>query len=93
MDFDMRYHANMPITVRVRFDGKVFVPEEPVDLPPGTQGIFLAATEPVDTPHYWELTRDEALQALQRLIQRGVKGANIPNDALRRENLYEERGL
>jgi hypothetical protein len=30
------------MTVRVRFDGKVFVPEEPVDLPVGTQGIFLA---------------------------------------------------
>jgi hypothetical protein len=30
-------------TIRVHFDGKVFVPDEPVDLPAGTPGEFRAA--------------------------------------------------
>jgi hypothetical protein len=78
------------MTVRVRFDGKVFVPEEPVDLPVGTQGIFLVATEPEQLQSYWERTREDALRALQNLVQRGVHGACIPDQALRRENLYHE---
>jgi hypothetical protein len=78
------------MTVRVRFDGKVFVPEEPVDLPVGTQGIFLAATEPEQLQSYWVRTREDALRVLQNLVQRGLHGACIPDQALRRENLYHE---
>jgi hypothetical protein len=82
----------MATAVRARFNGKVFVPEEPVDLPVGTHGIFFAALEPEHAQSYWEHTREDALQALQRLVQRGVHGACIPDQSLRRENLYEERG-
>jgi len=84
---------DVPMTVRVRFNGKVFVPEEPVDLPAGTQGIFFAVPEPEHAQSYWERTREDALQALQHLVQRGVRGACIPDQSLRRENLYEELGL
>jgi hypothetical protein len=78
------------MTVRVRFDGKVFVPEEPVDLPVGTQGIFLVATEPEQLQSYWVRTREDAVRVLQNLVQRGLHGACIPDQALRRENLYHE---
>jgi hypothetical protein len=80
---------NMPVMVRVRFDGKVFVLEEPVNLPVGVQGIFFA-TEPVDALSYWVRTREDALRVLQNLVQRGLHGACIPDQALRRENLYHE---
>jgi hypothetical protein len=83
----------MTIAVRARFDGKVFVPDEPVDLPVGSSGVFLSSSEELPDQEYWEATREEALDALQRLVKRGVKGVNIPDDALRRENLYEDRGL
>jgi hypothetical protein len=33
----------MTVAVRARFDGKVFVPDEPVDLPVGPSGVFLSS--------------------------------------------------
>lgn len=74
--------------IRARFDGKVFVPDEPVDIPVGASGVFLMNQEEQNARTY-----KESLDALHRLIRRGVKGANIPDEALRRENLYDDRGL
>ena len=71
--------------IRAHYDGKTFVPDEPVDLP-------------VDQPVEVELlSSDEKakeierkLAALQRIASRAVN-ANIPDEALRRENMYEDR--
>ena len=76
----------MSIRVRAHFDGKVIVPDEPVDLP-------------VDEPIEAELTivrreprRSAAREAAwQKLLSRRISGLNIPDEALRRENLYEDR--
>lgn len=76
----------MGIKVRAHFDGKVIVPDEPVDLP-------------VDEPIEAELTvvrreprRSAAREAAwKELLSRRIPGLNIPDEALRRENLYEDR--
>ena len=75
----------MAITIRMRFDGKVFIPEEPVDVP---------LNEPLDfeyKPPEPKWDPEKAKAALRRLVSKAVD-ANIPLEALRRENLYEDRG-
>ena len=46
----MRYHQDMTRTIKVHFDGKVFVPDEPVDLPVGTQ-VEVHILAPAPVPH------------------------------------------
>lgn len=82
----------MTVAVRARFDGKVFVPLEPVDLPEGEIGVFLISSGELPDTKYWEATRSDALKALQELVADAVD-AGVPDEALRRENLYEDRGL
>jgi len=81
----------MSIVARVHFDGKIIVPEEPVDLPINQS---IEAEFRIPEP---KLAPDEIarrLEALGRLEATAVKGASIPLEALRRENLYEpDRGL
>jgi len=76
----------MAVVIRVHFDGKTLVPDEPVDLP-------------VNEPMEAELRslnaeaerRGRAQEAWERLKARKVRGSSIPLEALRRENLYEDR--
>ena len=70
----------MSMVIRMHFDGKVLVPDEPVDLP-------------VDKPLKGEVTviEPEREAAWQRLKSRKVRGSSIPLEVLRRENLYEDR--
>ncbi|OFX15124.1 MAG: hypothetical protein A2Z18_02250 [Armatimonadetes bacterium RBG_16_58_9] len=81
----------MSIVVRVHFDGKTIVPDEPVDLP-------------INQPMEAELRIPESRLAADKIKQRldalsslealAVKAANIPLEALQRENLYDsDRGL
>lgn len=78
----------MSIRVRVHFDGKAIIPDEPVDLP---------VDEPIEAD-LRVLSREEReqdiarrLAAIERIASRAVHGANIPDEALRRENMYEDR--
>lgn len=74
----------MSIVIRAHFDGKTIVPDEPVHLP-------------VDKPLEASLTllgenrgrSPEREAAWQRLKSRRIKGVRIPDEALRRENIYE----
>jgi hypothetical protein len=80
--------AKMSITIRAHYDGKAIVPDEPVDLPVGQQleaevKVLPAEAEPGDAA--------EAREAWRRFVSRGLHGVNIPDEALRRENMYEER--
>ena len=78
----------MSMTIRAHFDGKVIVPDEPVELPvdqPLKVEVHVAPSE------YSNLTPEERRAALDRLVTQAIPGLNIPDDALRRENLYEER--
>ena len=73
------------MVIRMRFDGKVFTPEEPVDMP---------LNEPLDfeyKPPEPKWDPEKAKAAIQRIVSR-AKPVGIPLEALRRENMYEDRG-
>lgn len=81
----------MSVVIRVHFDGKNIIPDEPVDLP---------INQPMEAELHFseeklsaeEISRRRA--ALKRLASRAVHGLKIPDEALNRENLYEsDRGL
>jgi len=79
----------MAIVIRAHFDGKVIVPDEPVDLPVDTPLEFELKQEPAPLP--WD--PEKAKQAVKWLTEHAIPGLNIPDEALRRENMYEDRGL
>ena len=76
----------MAVRIRAHYDGKTFVPDEPVDLKIG---------EPVEVERIErklsaaEIKRRRA--ALRRIASEAIPGLNIPDEALRRENMYEDR--
>jgi len=76
------------MVIRAHFDGKTLVLDEPVDLP---------VNEPLEfelKPREPEWDPEKAKEAVRRIASRAVHGLNIPDEALRRENMYEPpRGL
>lgn len=81
----------MAMTIRAHFDGKVIVPDEPVDLPVGQSlQVELKVLSTLEGSEYQKLSIEERLERLQRISGR-ISGPVIPDEALRRENLYEER--
>lgn len=78
----------MSLTLRAHFDGKVIVPDEPVELPVGQP---LSVEVQVAASNGSSLSGEEWHAALDRLVAVAIPGLNIPDEALRRENLYEER--
>jgi hypothetical protein len=84
----------MALTIRAHFDGKVIVPEEPVDLPVGqsleVELKLVPTLETLEGSDYQKLSIEERLERLARATGR-ISGPAIPLEALRRENLYEER--
>ena len=79
------------MVVRMHFDGKVFVPDEPVDVP-------------VDQPLEAELRMPEAKlspaeiesrrAAIRRLAAKAIHGLNMSDFAFSRESIYwPPRGL
>jgi hypothetical protein len=83
--------GDMSVFIRVHYDGKTIVPDEPVDLPIN-QPMEAEFRIPESRLDENEIKR--RLEALTRLEATAVKGANIPLEALRRENMYEpDRGL
>ena len=75
----------MAIVARVHFDGKVIIPDEPVDLPVG---------ESIEAEFRVSSRREDRRQATQaaweQFIACVVPGLSIPEDAYRRENMYED---
>jgi hypothetical protein len=80
----------MSMTIRARFDGKVIIPDEPVELPVG-QPLQIEVS--AASAEYSALTPEERRAALDRLIARAIPGLSIPDEALRRENLYADECL
>jgi hypothetical protein len=78
----------MIVTIRAHFDGKVIVPDEPVELPINQPlKVQLQSLPPQgETP-----SADRAREALDRLAARAIHGLRISDEALRREHLYEDR--
>jgi len=72
--------------IRARFSGRVIIPEEPLELPEGQSLEVIikclpseACPESVDAQRAW-----------QELKATAIKGLKIPDEALQREQLYEE---
>ena len=88
------------MTIRARFNGTVIVPDEPLDLPVDaalelevkrTNGFspeVAAAMEAARDPAYTA----GRLAALREFVAQAVEGADIPDEMLRREHLYGDRG-
>ena len=80
----------MSVRIKAHFDGKVIVPDEPVDLPVNEPLEFDLRQTPVE--FVWD--PEKAKEAVRQIASRAVHGLNIPDEALRRENMYEPpRGL
>jgi len=78
------------IVIRAHFDGKAIIPDEPVDLPINEPLEF----ELKQVPDELEWDPKKARAAIRDIASRAVHGLSIPDEALRRENLYEpDRGL
>jgi hypothetical protein len=85
----------MCLHIRAHFDGKFFVPDQPVDLPVN-QRVDLEVTSADGNGAANGQARPDAaaieaqlrrLNSLKGLLQ----GPDIPPESLRRENLYDER--
>lgn len=80
----------MAIVIRAHFDGKVSVPDEPLDIPVGPLEAELRVAD--DKLSAEEIER--RLDALDRLAARARHGLDLPEEALSRESAYEPpRGL
>ena len=77
----------MKTLIHARYDGKVLIPEEPLELEEG-QRVTMLLVEPV--PKAEELSVEERIAALKRFVEGGVRGVNLPPEALRRESIYED---
>lgn len=81
----------MSIVIRVHFDGKTIVPDEPVDLPIN-QSLEAEFRVPEPKLPADEIKRRKA--AARRFASKTSRGQAVPIEALRRENMYEPpRGL
>jgi hypothetical protein len=79
----------MTVRFRAHYDGKAIVPDEPVDLPVNEE-LTVSAVRSTGQPS--DLSTQEYLAELDELASHAVDGADIPADALLRENLYDDRG-
>jgi hypothetical protein len=77
--------VDMSVVIRMHFDGKVFVPEEPVDVP--INEPMEAELRALDA----RARRKKAREAWARFTANPIPGLRISDESLRRENLYEDR--
>ena len=78
----------MTLAIQGHFDGKVIVPDEPVDLPIGEKlslNVGLLAQDLRAT------NKDERRVILEEFFEMALPGGPIPAEALRREYIYEDR--
>lgn len=81
----------MTLTIRAHFDGKVIVPDEPLDLPVGPLTVDVSIDPAVRyAPKTTMEERQAAYAELMSRIEAAPPVPHIPDDALRRENMYED---
>ena len=78
----------MKTLIHARYDGKVLVPEEPLQLEEGQRVAIFLMELPLQANN---TSKEKRIAALRRIVERGVHGVNLPDEALRRENIYEDR--
>lgn len=82
---------NEILSIHAHFDGRVIVPDEPVDLPVNTE-LDIAIRPRLPSIPADEATIQRRLEAFDRFVARGVHGASISDESLLRENLYGDDG-
>lgn len=75
--------------IKAEFDGRVLIPRGPVDLPVGQTLDLEIRSNGTPAGDGREELRLQS-EALERFLG-CFNGPTLPTDALRRENLYEER--
>ncbi|MBI3909498.1 MAG: hypothetical protein HY320_01025 [Armatimonadetes bacterium] len=80
----------MSVTIRARFDGRVIIPEEPVDLPIDQPLVVELTPVPREEEKPSEAVIRQRLRRLEEASGR-ISAPPIPAEALCRENLYDER--
>lgn len=78
----------MKTLIHARYDGKVLIPEEPLELEEGQRVAIFLMELPLQANN---ASKEKRRAALRRIVERGVHGVNLPDEALRRENIYEDR--
>ena len=68
-----------PITIRARFEGGVFVPEEPVDVPPHTHVLLHVEADP----------QPGSVDAVMRFVGSIKAPAGFDARKISREDLYD----
>ncbi len=82
--------TNMSVIIKAHYDGRTIVPDGPVDLPINKPLEF----ELVQSSEELVWDPEKAKEAVRRIASRAVRGLNISDESLRRENMYEPpRGL
>lgn len=82
----------MMTTFRAHFNGQVIVPDQPVDLPVNEPLEISLRPAPVSSDETVDRSQiEDRLKRLRHALGRIKEGPVISDEALRRENLYEER--
>jgi predicted DNA-binding antitoxin AbrB/MazE fold protein len=76
----------MQKVIRARFSGRVIIPEEPLELPKG-QSLEVIIIRCIPSEIHSDAAN--AQRAWQEIKATAIKGLHIPDEALRRECLYE----
>jgi hypothetical protein len=82
----------MSTTILAHYDGKVIVPDEPVDLPLNTRLSFTLNSVEASS-HDFKISdaeRDRRLAALESFVKRGV-AVGVTDEAISRGSIYEEQ--
>lgn len=77
------------MVIRAHFDGKTLVLDEPVDLPINEPLEFDLRPTAACLP--WDPAK--ASEAWDWIKSHPISGLHISDESLRRENMYEDRGL
>jgi excisionase family DNA binding protein len=83
-----RTTGSVSVIIKAHYDGKTIVPDEPVDLPVNEPLEFELKQSSAELA--WD--PEKAKAAIRRITSR-AKPVGLPLEALRRENIYEDRGV
>ena len=78
----------MRLCIRAHFNGTVIVPDEPLEIPANRPLTVHVTVDPPPLDDAGQRRRDAAID---RFLSKPVAGADIPNWALTREHLYDDR--
>ena len=78
----------MTTKVRAHFDGRVIVPDEPVAWREGQEVSVVMESQDMSP----SVDPERRRKALEEFFALALPGHYIPDEALRRENIYEDRG-